>query len=255
MESFGLLGRTDSIGGDQHQILQRNSSGGNFSAQILATGSAPGIGYSPVNSFGTTLGGGFNKSSPSSTCNIMVVGGSPRDTDPPLDVYREKSSSSRRQNHHRSDDMEMYRSYSGGGGGGAGPLDDSHYHMSVGSFGYSRSYGEPSSPRYYGARPHDHTEQNFHHSRSSEYHSGISRHHHHPYSHSKRSGSSSSNRGPSFYSLLRKFKGAFKDCTFLLPGLQAAVLKQALIDQEDDHKVVESKYNSNWDNHVRTISW
>lgn len=95
--------------------------------------------------------------------------------------------------------LGMYPSYSGRSGP-QGPLDDSHLRMSVGSFGgpmsYGRPpYGDPTSSPYYG------------------YNAGPSRSH------------ESSDRSPSFYTHLRKYKAAFKDCTFLLPGLKAALLE------------------------------
>lgn len=97
--------------------------------------------------------------------------------------------------------LGMYRSYSGGGPR-SGPLDDSHLRMSVGSFGapsmaFSRSYGEPGpSPNYYyggPGRPHEGSDKN-----------------------------------PPFYSFLKRYRAAFKNCTFLLPGLKAALLETPL---------------------------
>jgi hypothetical protein len=91
----------------------------------------------------------------------------------------------------------VYRSYSGGTN--TRPLDDSHLRMSVGSFGgqsmsagYNRSsYGDPTaSPNsYYGTI---------------------------------RTIESSAERLPPFYVLLRKYRAAFRDCTFLLPGVKSA---------------------------------
>lgn len=91
----------------------------------------------------------------------------------------------------------------------AGPLDDSHLRMSVGSFGlgatslpYTRSYGEGptgSSTYCYGSV------------RTVE----------------------NSDGSPSFYNLLVKYKSAFKDCSFLLPGLKAALLESAITGKDD----------------------
>lgn len=102
--------------------------------------------------------------------------------------------------------LSEYRSYSSGGPR-PGPLDDSHMRMSVGSFGgqsmaYSRSYGEAGgSPNYY--------------------YSGQTRSH------------EGSDKNPPFYASLRKYKAAFKDCTFLLPGLKAALLEASLSGGND----------------------
>jgi hypothetical protein len=101
--------------------------------------------------------------------------------------------------------LGMYRSYSGGT---VRPLDDSHMRMSVGSFGgqsmsgYNRSYGDRSTS-------------------PSNYYTGSTRSH------------ESSERMPSFYILLRKFRAAFKDCTFLLPGVKSALLENAAPDRND----------------------
>jgi hypothetical protein len=161
------------------QILQSSSVG------LLASNSgALTLGYSPVNSFGnvSASGGGSRRGG-----NLLVVGGTePRATSP-------------------TQVLGMYRSYSGGAGAMVqrpvlGPLEDSHYRMSVGSFGspsmaYSRSYGEhtSASPCYYYPGP----------SRSHE----------------------NLDKSPPFHSFLRKHRNAFKDCTFLLPGLKAALLE------------------------------
>jgi hypothetical protein len=105
--------------------------------------------------------------------------------------------------------LGMYRSYSASGNGGPGAarpssgLEDSHLRMSVGSFGspsmaYSRSYGgEPAgaSPYYY------------------------------PPGGPLRSQDNMDKFNPTFHNFLRRHRNAFKDCTFLLPGLKAALLE------------------------------
>ena len=103
--------------------------------------------------------------------------------------------------------LGMYRSYSGGT---VRPLDDSHLRMSVGSFGgqsmsgYNRSsYADPSA------------------SPPSNYYMGPIRSH------------ESVDRMPPFYMLLRKFRAAFKECTFLLPGVKSALLENAMSDRND----------------------
>lgn len=101
--------------------------------------------------------------------------------------------------------LGVYRSYSGGGGSTRpGPLDDGLMRMSVGSpsaqpMPFSRPYAEPGpSPNYYYPGP----------IRSPE----------------------GSDKTPLFYTFLRRHRGAFKDCVFLLPGLKAALLEAPLND-------------------------
>lgn len=177
-DSFGF-GRIDSSGNDgtgMQQVLRKNSSGvGNISAPMLAPSSSGGaltIGYSPVNSFGNV--------SAVPRSNVMVVGGhDPRSASP-------------------TEALSMFRSYSGGTAT-TRPLDDSHFRMSVGSFGgqsiaagYNRSSygGDPtSSPGSYYAGPIRSVESNV-------------------------------DRFPPFYRLLRKYRAVFRDCTFLLPGIK-----------------------------------
>jgi hypothetical protein len=253
-DSFGgLMGRTESIGNghDPQQILRRNSSVGNYSAtQIVATGSTPGIGYSPVNSFVSAFGDpvtgpdgtGYRRTGSSS--NIMVVGGtSSSSRDPYRDPHHphHPRGGSRNMTSSQPEPVGMYRSYSNGGGGGRGgpgPLDDSHLQMSVGSFGYSRSYGEPASPVYYRSRSQENMDPYHPQSNSSSGH-----HHHHRLS----VGSHYPSRSPSFYVGLRKHRAAFRGCTFLLPGLKSALLEQSSMDQDDAD---ETKHGSKWDPNV-----
>jgi hypothetical protein len=140
------------------------------------------IGYSPVNSFGNV--------SVAPRSNIMIVGGQdPRSSSP-------------------TEALGMYRSYSGGTNT-TRPLDDSHFRMSVGSFGgqsisagYNRSSygGDPTaSPGSYYAGP-------------------------------IRSAENSPDRLPPFYSFLRKYRAVFRDCTFLLPGMKPS----SSSDRNDD---------------------
>lgn len=252
-DSFGgLMGRTDSIGGnnDPQQILRRNSSVGNYSStQIVTTGSTPGIGYSPVNSFVSAFGdpsgsgpdgGGYRRSGGGS--NIMVVGGSSS-----RDPYREGSQARHHQRGRSTAPVggphePMYRTYSGGGGGGfggtPGPLDDSHLQMSVGSFGYSRSYGEPASPVHYRSRSPENMEPYYPHNSSSG--SGH-RHSSNPYR----------SQSPSFYVALKRHREAFRECTFLLPGLKAALLEEPAIDQDETDA---NQHASKWDHEVSSLS-
>jgi hypothetical protein len=189
-DSFGF-GHADSTVNDGAvtQVLRKNSSGvGNYSAPFLApsgSGGALTIGYSPVNSFG-------NASSAPRT-NIMVVGGhDPRSSSP-------------------SEALGMFRSYSGGTAT-TRPLDDSHFRMSVGSFGgqsmsagFNRSsYGDPTSS-------------------PSTYYTGPIR-----------SIESSIDKLPPFYILLRKYRAVFRDCTFLLPGVKSVSVSDGNDDENGD---------------------
>ena len=99
--------------------------------------------------------------------------------------------------------LEMYRSYSGAGSNARqDPLDDAHMRMSAGgSFGQGpslsyasnsgRAFVDAPPPAYFSSEP----------MRSNDSCDGV----------------------PRFYVMLRRFKSAFEDCTFLLPGLQAAL--------------------------------
>ena len=123
--------------------------------------------------------------------------------------------------------LGIYQSYSGGGASVVQrALDDSHMRLSVGSFGGpsmsygSRPYGDPatsSPPYYYGMGP-------------------------------ARSHESVGERSPPFYVFLRRYKAAFKDCSFLLPGLKAALLEAPLSDQKGDEAptTIESR---DWTQH------
>lgn len=187
-DSFGMV-RATSVDNDGPNILQ-STSVGNFSQQLLASGSgALTLGYSPVNSFGNVSASGGSRRGGT----MMVVGGNEGRASSPTQV------------------LGMYRSYSASGNGGPGPggarppsaLEDSHLRMSVGSFGspsmaYSRSYGgEPAgaSPYYY------------------------------PPGGPMRSQDNMDKFNPAFHIFLRRHRNAFKDCTFLLPGLKAALLE------------------------------
>lgn len=112
--------------------------------------------------------------------------------------------------------LNIYRSSSGGR---PDMLEDAHMRMSVGSFGAgpTLSYGGPRASfgdgpptSYYGMRVGD-------------------------------------ERGPHFYVLLRKFKSAFKECTFLLPGLKSALLETPETegaDPDDPSRVSSFRFNT-----------
>lgn len=89
--------------------------------------------------------------------------------------------------------------------GGGAALDDAHLRMSTSFGGQSLRYGESSSPPPFYAR-------------------------------------SSENADPPFYLLLRKFRMAFKNCAFVLPGLKSALLEVDGSDCSGD----DSK-NGTWD--------
>ena len=179
-DSFGF-GRIDSSGNDgteRQQVLRKNSSGvGNVTAPFLAPSSSGGaltIGYSPVNSFGNV------SSVPRS--NVMVVGGQdPRSASP-------------------TEALSMFRSYSGGTTT-TRPLDDSHFRMSVGSFG-GQSIAAGYNRSSYGGDPN---------ASPGSYYAGPIR-----------AVESTVDRFPPFYRLLWKYRAVFRDCTFLLPGIKSS---------------------------------
>ena len=216
-DSFGI-GRTGSADPDgTTNQLLRSSSGGNFAQQLLV---ASGSG---------TLAIGY---SPVNSFGNMSAGNHHQ--------HRRGGSSTMvvggpdPRAASPTQVLGMYRSYSGGGvsvGRPLGPLDDSHLRMSVGSFGapsmaYSRSYGgEPSaSPGYYYGP-----------SRSQD----------------------ASDKTPPFYIFLKRYRAAFKDCTFLLPGLKAALLETPLSDSNDpaggsSQVTVDGTRSPKWDPMVRS---
>jgi len=215
-DSFGI-GRTGSADPDGTTTqLLRSSSGGNFAQQLLA---ASGSG---------TLAIGY---SPVNSFGNMSAGNHHQ--------HRRGGSSTMvvggpdPRAASPTQVLGMYRSYSNGGvsvGRPLGPLDDSHLRMSVGSFGapsmaYSRSYGgEPcASPGYYYGP-----------SRSQD----------------------ASDKTPPFYIFLKRYRAAFKDCTFLLPGLKAALLETPLSDSNDpsggsSQVTVDDTRSPKWDPMVR----
>ncbi len=103
--------------------------------------------------------------------------------------------------------LGMYRSYSGGVPYlSSRPTEDGHMRSTGESFGgasinhsYTRSFGVESSPIQYRGQ-----------SAGPLVSEGVS----------------------AFYSLLRKHRGAFKECMFLLPGLKAALLESPLSSKD-----------------------
>jgi hypothetical protein len=185
------------IAGDDKVIdIQLASSGGNFSTQLLS-GSGSGaltFGMSPNNSFGNAPPASLR------TGNMMVLGGQEHRSASPSQV------------------LDMYRSYSGSAPAASprskgGPLDDTHIRMSGTSLGspslghsYTRSFGE-AAPGQYRSNSNINTANN------NKGHHG------------------SNDGSPNFYHFLKKHKAAFKECTFLMPGLKAALLEAPDVKQ------------------------
>ena len=98
--------------------------------------------------------------------------------------------------------LGMYRSYSGSRGAPPPRMEEPPFRMAGGSFG-GHSYRQSQSTGYdpYGRPPPPHLP---------------------PPPHDAPAGS---DRVPPFYVFLRKYRGAFTACTFLLPGLKAALLE------------------------------
>jgi len=205
--SFGTGPTASGEFGTVGSNLQRSLSGGNYAQQLL--GSSSGgltFGMSPVNSFGN----GPSAAPPSRRggSTMMVLGGQDARSASPTQV------------------LGMYHSYSGGGGGSQGmlrpnnsmgPLEDSHLRLSATSFGgapslsqnYTRSFGaEGSSTMPYNGR-------------MAHYHDGEG--------------------GQLFYIFLKRHKAAFSHCTFLLPGLKAALLEGLDNSKAGDDNMVRTK--------------
>jgi hypothetical protein len=200
-DSFGM-GRSSSLlePDAAAQVLRPVPSIGNNSQQLLNP-SASGpltIGYSPANSFGapSIAPSGSMAGRGGAGTTLLMMGGTDSRIDSPTQV------------------LERYGSYSMSRLAPAlGSLEESQMRMST-SFGgnsisYARSYGvEPgASPTAFGPQ-HQPMER----VQSSE----------------------SNDKDPSFYLFLRKYKAAFKDCVFLLPGVKAALLEAPLTDGKSD---------------------
>lgn len=209
--SFSLFNQSFDSFGDGHYFnvdstLQADSFGigrtasvdQDNAAQILRTGSGPTQPLLAASGSGAlTLGLGY---SPVNSFGNMSIPAARRSGSMMVVGGPDPRSSSPTQV------LSMYRSYSGGGPPPrGGPLEDSHLKMSIGSFGapsmaFSRSYGE-HPPNFYYPPPQYHVDM--------------------------------SERLPSFYSFLKRYKAAFKECLFLLPGLKAALLEAPLTDAHE----------------------
>ena len=188
--SFGV-GPTGSTDNDKGDQLQlHRSMSGGNYSQQLLGGSGSG-----ALTFGMSPNNSFGNGPSSSmrTSSITVLGGQDGRSASPTQV------------------LGMYRSYSGGASprSKSGPLDDTHLRMSGGSFGapsignsYTRSFGAEGPP------PPGHFRSN-----------------------SMGPGPAEPTEGPPhFYVFLKKNKGAFKELSFLLPGLKAALSEAPLSD-------------------------
>lgn len=193
--------------GNVQPLLHKNSSLGNTS-QLLTAGMGPlTIGYSPVNSFGnlSTAGPLKRGGSTGGSSNIQVLGDA-RSSSPTqvLGMYRSYSQGSMlRQDDAIDESMRMIGNSFGGPSSGQ-QRQPSYDAAAGGPNGYypNSSSGEPSP----GATP------------------------------------TSADGSPHFYSLLRRYKSAFSGCTFLLPGLKAALL-EANLDETSEN---DESGNKNW---------
>lgn len=101
--------------------------------------------------------------------------------------------------------LDMYRSYSNGEGASprpkrGSPLEDSHIRSTGGNLGAPSRFGEGNSGGQYG--------------------------------NSSRGGPHETDGSPSFYAFLKKYKDAFKECSFLMPALKVALLEAPDVKQE-----------------------
>lgn len=207
--SFGVAPSASRDIENPTQLLPNPSQAGSFAAGDRLFGSSSGgaltFGMSPVNSFGN----GPPANSSRRSGSMMVLGGADQQPTSPTQM------------------LSMYPSYSGGygsqgsgpggppggsgggppGGGGGAPFrtrsteQNPMRSMSSGSFGnsgmYSRSY-EASPHGSYPPRPQD--------------------------------------GPPPFYGFLGRNKAAFVKCSFLLPGLKAALLESPLSDSKKEEE-------------------
>ena len=188
--SFGALGATASGEFGTGAALTRSQSGGNNTQQLLGSSGSGAL------TFGMSPVNSFGNgpSTHSSRRGTIMLGGQDHRSASPTQV------------------LGMYHSYSGGGSYGMlrsnnsmGPLEDSHLRLSAGSFGaapslshnYTRSFGAENSVMSYNGR-------------MAQSHEG-------------------GEGGQMFYIFLKKHRAAFKDCTFLLPGLKAALLEGDMV--------------------------
>lgn len=200
-DSFGMI-RTGSVAEAETgtQLLVNNLSNGNISTQLLVPS---GSGHLTIGYSPVNSFGNISSAAP-----IRKQGSSIGNNASTMVLGPEIRPSS------PSQVLGVYRSYSGGSPAARpGPLDDSHMRMSVGSFGahsasYNRQFGEQVASQYYYGGP----------SRTQSFGEKV----------------------PPFYLFLRKYKAAFKNCTFLLPGLKAALLETPLSASTEDDDPMKS---------------
>ena len=199
--SFGAGPTSSRDINDASQLLPNPLGVGSFAAGDRFLGSSSGgnftFGMSPVNSFGN--GPSNSSARRTGSGNMMVLGGPDQQPTSPTQM------------------LSMYPSYSGGygsqGSGQQGPFrtrsgqmtdQNAMRTMSSGSFGgsnvYSRSY-EASPQSSYPAQSHDGPR-------------GVQ------------------DGPPGFYAFLGRNKSAFNKCSFLLPGLKAALLESPISDSK-----------------------
>ena len=191
------------------QLLPNHSQAGSFAAGDRFLGSSSGgnftFGMSPVNSFGN----GPTSSSSRRSGNMMVLGGPDQHPTSPTQM------------------LSMYPSYSGGyGSQGSGqhipfrsrsgqvPDQNAMRTMSSGSFGGGAAM---YNSRSYETSPH------------GGYHAS-----HNP------EGQRLHDGPPNFYAFLDRNKSAFVKCSFLLPGLKAALLESPISDAKKPGEMDQS---------------
>jgi hypothetical protein len=221
-DSFGL-GRTDSVGAEAAAQLLRKDSSTNFSTQFLNPSSSGAftLGYSPVNSFGNASASPPRRNGE----GILVVGGPDARASSPTEVLGMYTSGAAGANNSGSGKNSSNSN--------ARPLEDSHLRMSVGSFGgHSMQSGVGGGG--YNRSPYQH-----HHEASPpppNYYSSLP-----PPPHE---GSMVDSRLPLFYVLLRKYRRAFQDFTFLLPGVRAALLEDESNRDAGDKAAAAAEHKS-----------
>jgi hypothetical protein len=183
--------------------LQLTASNGTFKLGASSSGGALTFGMSPTNSFGN------GPTSASRSSNIFLLGGQDNRASSPsqvLDIYRTTSVSSPRAKKY-DDDV------------GTGNLRLSGSLLaspSLGNYSMRGSFGAdvPMMPQHQGYHPPPPLHHLSLYHRSSPYH-------HRPC----RSTAPAPDGAPGFYVFLRKHREAFREITFLLPGLKSYVTK------------------------------
>ena len=231
-DSFGL-GRTDSVGAEAAAQLLRKNSSTNFSTQFLAPSSSGAftLGYSPVNSFGNASASPPRRNGE----GILVVGGPGARSSSPTEVLGMYTTGAAAANNNNS---SSGKNNSNNNNNNARPLEDSHLRMSVGSFGgQSMQSGAGGGGGGYNRSPYPHHHEVLPLPPPPSYYSssrlGLP-----PPLHES---SMMDSRVPLFYVLLRKYRRAFQDCTFLLPGVRSALLEDESASDSDDKAAAKAE--------------